>query len=317
MSFKSRWQHGKHKQIDKRVPPEIWEQIFSRLYPSQLSKMSMVNKNLNAIVHSLELWPRMFHAAHGPKAQLRTLVCIPRFKSSFMIFMCASSLHVCERCFGLTEYSSDNVYMLPLSIPVLLPRRATDAVKYVGDRFDPNWTIRMCLPCRQGHLTDLEEPIPPHVANRQIGWDTLGDKYPSARRTPEGLQDYEVVQGADLENCHKRINILRGLMIETTEKVKNRLPKLRDEHGTLIAGCEDSDSKEVQVSKEAVEDSCDQYETVLEDMAMTNCDNQSMITGVDNTIDCGDDPSKPGHLLLCKNEPIGVEGDCGNILGIR
>ncbi|KAF9140149.1 hypothetical protein BG015_001780, partial [Linnemannia schmuckeri] len=33
-----------------RVPNEVWERILSHLYPSQLSRMSMVNKNLNAIV---------------------------------------------------------------------------------------------------------------------------------------------------------------------------------------------------------------------------------------------------------------------------
>ncbi|KAG0060788.1 hypothetical protein BGZ89_011964 [Linnemannia elongata] len=120
--------------------------------------MSMVDKNLSEIVSSLEVWTRMFQAAHGSKAQLRPLMCIPRFKNSYMIFMCASSLHVCEKCFGLTGYNAIKLYMLPLPLPVLLPRRSTDAIKYVGDRFDPNWTIRMCLPCRQGHISDFEEP---------------------------------------------------------------------------------------------------------------------------------------------------------------
>ncbi|KAF9278310.1 hypothetical protein BGZ88_000639, partial [Linnemannia elongata] len=121
----------KHDQIDKRVPREIWDQILHRLYPSQLSRLSMVNKTLNVIVSSLMVWPRMFYAAHGPKAQLRPLVSISGLKSSYMMFMCASSLHVCEKCFGLTEYNADKAYMLPLPIPVLLPRRSTDAIKYV------------------------------------------------------------------------------------------------------------------------------------------------------------------------------------------
>ncbi|KAF9120941.1 hypothetical protein BGX30_002874 [Mortierella sp. GBA39] len=172
-------------QIDKRVPPEIWEQIFNHLYPSQLSQVSMVNKNLNVIASSLDVWPRMFYAAHEPKAQLRPLVSIPSFMSSHMMFMCALSLHVCEKCFGLTGYNADKLYKLPLPIPVLLPRRSTDAIKYVGDRFDPNWTIRMCLPCRQNHILDLEEPVPRHVLKDLTDWGSLRDKYPCVGLTPE------------------------------------------------------------------------------------------------------------------------------------
>ncbi|KAF9341158.1 hypothetical protein BGZ91_010644 [Linnemannia elongata] len=171
------------------LPNEVWEKILSHLYPSQLSRMSMVDKNLSEIVSSLKVWPRMFHAAHGSKAQLRPLMCIPRFKNSHMIFMCASSLHVCEKCFGLTGYNAIKLYMLPLPIPVLLPRRSTDAIKYVGDRFDPNWTIRMCLPCRQGHISDFEEPIPLHVENIWVNWNTLIAKYPCA---PQISRFYEL-----------------------------------------------------------------------------------------------------------------------------
>ncbi|KAF9967010.1 hypothetical protein BGZ70_000419 [Mortierella alpina] len=171
-------------QIDKRVPREIWEQILSHLYPSQLSRMSMVNKTLNMVISSLEVWPRMFYAAHGPKGQLRPLVRIPSFKSSYMMFMCASSLHVCEKCFGLTEYNADKAYKLPLPIPVLLPRRSTDAIKYVGERFDPTWTIRMCLSCRQRHISNLEEPVPRDVSKDRVDWYKLCKKYPCARQTP-------------------------------------------------------------------------------------------------------------------------------------
>ncbi|KAG0371703.1 hypothetical protein BGX24_001307 [Mortierella sp. AD032] len=183
MSTTNWHQVRKRDQIDKQVPPEIWEQIFSHLYPSQLSRMSMVNKNLNMIVSSLEVWSRMFYAAYGPKAQLRKLTCIPKTKSSYMIFMCASSLHVCEKCFGLIGYNTDKLYKLPLPIPVLLPKRSTDVNKYLGGRFDPNWTIRMCLLCRQGHISDFEEPTR-SVLKGGIYWDTLCKKYPCARQTP-------------------------------------------------------------------------------------------------------------------------------------
>ncbi|KAF9899810.1 hypothetical protein EC991_008316, partial [Linnemannia zychae] len=138
---------------------EIWEHILKYLYPSQLSRVSMVNKKFCAIVSSLEVWSIMFVTAYGPKAHLRTLAGVPRSKC-YMIFMCSSSLHVCERCFGLTGYNADSKFKLPLPIPVLLPKRSTDTAKYLGARYDPSFTIRMCLTCRQGHIHILEEPLP-------------------------------------------------------------------------------------------------------------------------------------------------------------
>ncbi|KAG0352272.1 hypothetical protein BGZ54_002873 [Gamsiella multidivaricata] len=70
-----------HDQFDKRVPPEIWQRTFNRLYPSQLSRISMVNKNFNTIVSSLPVWSHMFSVAFGPKMRLRTLRNIPESKS--------------------------------------------------------------------------------------------------------------------------------------------------------------------------------------------------------------------------------------------
>ncbi|KAG0047916.1 hypothetical protein BGZ83_007112 [Gryganskiella cystojenkinii] len=168
--------------LSNSIPTEIWEIILSYLYPSQLWQMSRVNKNLKEIVSSLEVWLRMFVIAHGPKAHLRALAGIPRSESC-MIFTRLSRLHICERCFGLAAYNADDLFRLPQPMAILLPRRSTDAAKYVGDRFDPDWTIRMCLPCRQGHILDLEEPVPRHVANLPMHWDKLCEKYPCAHQT--------------------------------------------------------------------------------------------------------------------------------------
>ncbi|KAG0008918.1 hypothetical protein BGZ82_004351, partial [Podila clonocystis] len=100
----------------------------------------MVNKNLSSIVSSLEVGPICLPSLMDPKAQLQTLLGILKSKS-YMMFMCSSSLHVCERCFGLTEFNADELFKLPLPIPILLPRRSTDAVTYLGERYDLNWTI--------------------------------------------------------------------------------------------------------------------------------------------------------------------------------
>ncbi|KAF9550401.1 hypothetical protein EC957_000703 [Mortierella hygrophila] len=42
-------------------------------------------------------------------------------------------------------------------------------------------------------------------------------------------------------------------------------------------------------------------------MALTDCDNQSMITEEDNTIDCDDDASEPGYPLVEKMNPSEYE----------
>jgi hypothetical protein len=101
-----------------------------------------------------------------------------------MMFMCSSSLHVCERCFCLTGYNADSKYKLPLSIPILLPKRSTDEVKYLGERFDPNFTIRMCLSCRQGHLSIYEEPLPRRAVNSKLTEYQLRQQYPCGQGIP-------------------------------------------------------------------------------------------------------------------------------------
>ncbi|KAI1289095.1 hypothetical protein EDD11_009437 [Mortierella claussenii] len=146
--------------------------------------MSMVNKNLRSIVSSLEVWSRMFVIAYGPKAHLRPLVGIPKSKS-YMMFMCSSSLHVCEKCFGLTGYNVKDLSKLPLPIPILLPRQSTDMMMYLGERFDPGWTIRMCLSCRRGYILSFEEPFPRFVEKNQLSPVCLRQKYPCAQEVPE------------------------------------------------------------------------------------------------------------------------------------
>ncbi|KAK3805450.1 MAG: hypothetical protein JOS17DRAFT_781357 [Linnemannia elongata] len=171
------------RQAHKLVPIEVWEHILQYLYPSQLSRISMVNKNFCAIVSSLEVWSHMFVIAYGPKAHLRTLVGVSKSKS-YMMFMCSSSLHICERCFGLTGYNVDGKFRLPLPIPVLLPKRSTDTVKYLGERFEPNFTIRMCLFCRQNHISIYEEPLPRCAENSKLDEYQVRQQYPCTRVIP-------------------------------------------------------------------------------------------------------------------------------------
>ncbi|KAG0275282.1 hypothetical protein BGZ95_008965 [Linnemannia exigua] len=117
--------------------------------------------------------------------------------------------------------------------------------------------------------------------NERIAWGlNFGKEY---------LEDFKtsrLFQGTDLGSARKDINILRDF--DDRDHGKDEA-SLLGEYGVLVAGCGESDSKEVQVLEEVIEDIWDEYETAPEDMALTDCNSQSMITGEDNTIDCDDD----------------------------
>ena len=55
---------------DRRVPFEVWQHICSFLYPSQLSRMSMVNTTLHKVVDSLPYWSLLFRQVFGPTKAL-------------------------------------------------------------------------------------------------------------------------------------------------------------------------------------------------------------------------------------------------------
>ncbi|KAF9118894.1 hypothetical protein BGW39_000779 [Mortierella sp. 14UC] len=142
-----------HDQIDKRVPPEIWERIFHYLYPSQLTRMSMVNINFNKIVSSLSVWSYMFSVAFGSQRRLRTLRNMPESKS-YMLYMCASSLYVCEKCLSRTAFG--NIYQTPKPILAPMPTSSKGNLEYMGEQVNLSWTIWMCPSCREKQVSELE-----------------------------------------------------------------------------------------------------------------------------------------------------------------
>ncbi|KAG0054049.1 hypothetical protein BGZ83_012038 [Gryganskiella cystojenkinii] len=173
--------NGQQNPLTDRIPQEIWEHILRNLYPSQLLRLSMTNKNLNATVGSLEAWSHMFFKSQGTKAQLRPHLKVPRSKS-YMLYMCAISLHTCEKCFRTTESYSRDLSDFPLPVPVLLPRRSTDEVTYVGERTDPNWTVRLCLPCRKEHFLAVVEPVPRYLEKSWLSPGAIHRKYPMMKQ---------------------------------------------------------------------------------------------------------------------------------------
>ncbi|KAF9119217.1 hypothetical protein BG015_006393, partial [Linnemannia schmuckeri] len=81
--------------------------------------------NFNKIVSSLSVWSHMFSVAFGPTMRLRTLRDMPESKS-YMLYMCASSLYICEQCLSRSPCETKfdlRGYKLPSPTPkpVLTP----------------------------------------------------------------------------------------------------------------------------------------------------------------------------------------------------
>lgn len=134
-----------HDQIDKRVPPEILERIFNRLYPSRLTRVSIVNHIFNKVVFSLTVWPRMFSVTFGPTMRLCTLYNMPESKS-YMLYMCASSLYVCQMCLAHSPRKGPNIAMpSPAPPPTILTK---DNTTYLGEEVDVRWKVWLCNGCR-------------------------------------------------------------------------------------------------------------------------------------------------------------------------
>lgn len=154
---------------DIRIPTEVWERIFSYLYPSQLSRLSIVSKAFYSIVASLPVWTRLFALAH-PNMELRLLRGRSASNSCFL-YMCAISLHFCESCQKLTPFQQDNPFKLPLPVLVTLPsnsvlttsitsRRGGD--RYIaGNMVNYNWRIRKCVGCRDKTSTAVVPELSP------------------------------------------------------------------------------------------------------------------------------------------------------------
>ncbi|KAG0008931.1 hypothetical protein BGZ82_004336, partial [Podila clonocystis] len=106
-----------------------------------------------------------------------------------------------------------------------------------------------------------------------------------AKELLDDFKTSKLFQGTDFESCRKGVQMLRDLMIVTAEKMKHRLPKLPDEHFALIAGSENGDNSEVHMTKEIVEDICDQHGPQPHDVASTDCTDQDMLATIDNVIE--------------------------------
>lgn len=116
----------------------------------------MVNKTFNKIVSSLSLWSRMFSIIFGPKNRLRTLRNMPESKS-YMLYLCASSLYICEECLALTPLETVRYPdQRPQLILAPMPTMNMSGIKYLGEEIDSHWKVRMCQSCRSKQVSEWE-----------------------------------------------------------------------------------------------------------------------------------------------------------------
>ncbi|KAG0048803.1 hypothetical protein BGZ83_006290 [Gryganskiella cystojenkinii] len=145
----------RHLRLDECFPLEIWDKISYRLYPSQLSRLLMVNKKLVVLINSLKIWRQMFFLAYGPEKVLRFLHKIPE-SNSYMLYLRAIRSHLCEECFSVAQFQQSHQALLPLPVLAHLPKliirtREGKIVDQIGEEVNASWVVHKCLPCRQKH----------------------------------------------------------------------------------------------------------------------------------------------------------------------
>ncbi|GJJ75064.1 hypothetical protein EMPS_07422 [Entomortierella parvispora] len=244
--------------IDKALPLEVWERIFSYLYPSQITRLSKVNKTLHDIVAASSLWSKMFSQAFGPDAVLCTLPAMPESKS-YMLYMCAVSTRVCEQCLVHAVPSMVRSELPARPLPVLVPDarlrrlnhpgphqrinkrdslwpggKSQGAPRLFGQRIiygepiNTRWTIRLCLPCRQAHYETYPEPIPKGMEHKRVtanqiinmGFILTDAEIRSLTHDPTTLISWTEysVEEAFILHRHK-VGGNAGMALLTTEKV--------------------------------------------------------------------------------------------------
>ncbi|KAK3827851.1 MAG: hypothetical protein J3Q66DRAFT_321241 [Benniella sp.] len=161
-------QHNQPAGLEKRLPTETWEQIFLFLYPSQLSRVSMVCRTFYDIVSKLSLWSEIYATVH-PNNQNHVIggfkpVPGKNLNKDFMIYICAESLQICELCLSVyngTDLSRDRLAFFPLPVHawrVRLASKKTGNFQPISAKIEPqDWVVRLCLGCRRKVFEECPE----------------------------------------------------------------------------------------------------------------------------------------------------------------
>ncbi|KAF8936696.1 hypothetical protein BGZ58_003846 [Dissophora ornata] len=169
---------------EMRVPVDVWARICSYLYPSQLARLSLVNKAAYGMVTGLEIWSLWYKRLHGPPRK-RALPMKPisdlSASHSYMLYMCAISFQVCEKCFRQCDGKRQRgrLAAMPLAVELSSPALEVSNEQVHGDVTEERveWTIRLCKGCRVAHFEIYPEPMPEEVATSFLLKRTIKEKY--------------------------------------------------------------------------------------------------------------------------------------------
>ncbi|KAG0226928.1 hypothetical protein BGX31_007149 [Mortierella sp. GBA43] len=174
--------------VAKRVPPEVWERVFRWLYPSQLSRISMVCRIFADIVAKLPVWTILYSKAHPTNQNHLVggikLVVGKNPTKEFMKYVCAESSQICELCYliysGTSEVSVDRLAYLPLPVHVWRVRAALKKAVFLplSSKVGPkDWVVRLCVNCRKSVFGKCPESIPESVGKLRTSSAALYAKY--------------------------------------------------------------------------------------------------------------------------------------------
>ncbi|KAI1314613.1 hypothetical protein EDD11_001956 [Mortierella claussenii] len=197
---------------EMRIPLVVWRQICTYLYPSQLARLSLVNKAAFKLVTELQEWTRWYNnRLHGaPKNPIKRISGLNAASHSYMLYLCSISFQVCEQCFrqchdkkaGLPKLAS-----MPLSVVMGMSGsyNTREPSQRLGEQMGPGlnvnveeeayiehrpWSIRLCRPCRTHHFALHPEPIPTSVpVTSYLKKVELIKKYHIGRRQVQKITD--------------------------------------------------------------------------------------------------------------------------------
>ncbi|KAF9978075.1 hypothetical protein BGZ73_003815 [Actinomortierella ambigua] len=114
------------------LPPELFSMILSFLYPSELTKLATLSKQVYKLVENQHIWKTIQTRNNLPEPKRK-------YPTTMTLVLAYSDL-VCEQCLSLSEMKRGGQYSdRPLPVSLV---------------WNPHHPIHLCLPCRQDYYRD-------------------------------------------------------------------------------------------------------------------------------------------------------------------
>jgi hypothetical protein len=163
--------------LEERLPIEVWNIIFSYLYPSQLARLALVSWSFCDLVAGAKVWRRDHYKFKVHKYDSRIyeyLVTPPREEPRvFMRYLCASSFLFCEGCL---EYMTGVVPGGPMKEYPLSVQMTIKSENGNEDE-ERSWSVRLCLGCRVSYYRSHPEPVPIDLVDKTLTRLQLREMY--------------------------------------------------------------------------------------------------------------------------------------------